>query len=276
MIELEILKDVWIILGPIVAALLTYFIAIKGKQKDVDIVKEKKLNIVISNMLDVWNYLWFLKKMSSLKKADLPIPFKALNFVFFKSDMINDKCFEELTNSIVLLKEYDPIVYYDLSGIGERFDYIRKNFILPFINSKNESKINDKIQTTYLLDTIEDIEENLKEISKEINKRNSKKILKKLNSQDEQNIDDIKNEMLENYYDFMMDVVPDGTNKPSFEEFKKELENPDNKEIMNQQFDIILNNNIGLIMEQVAEDPNMSIDEMMKNLENKMPTANNG
>jgi membrane-associated HD superfamily phosphohydrolase len=272
--EIDLLKDIWTIIGPIVAAFLTYFIAIKGKQKDVDIVKEQKLNLVISNMLDVWNYLWFLKRISIIKNSDLPVPFKALSVILFKSDMINDKCFNELTNSTTLLKEYDPITYYNLSGIGEKFDYIRKNLILPFINSKTESKLNSKIQDTYLLDTINDIEDYMQDLTKELSRKTSKRLLKKIKENEEKDIEEIKDELIKNYYEFMMDVIPEGIPKPEFEEFKAELNNPELNEIMSQQFELISKNEFSAIMEQVAIDPNMSIEEMVENLNNQSPTAN--
>lgn len=151
---METFDNVWTYLSPVIASFLTYFIVVKGKKKDVDIEKTKKLNIVISDLLDVWSYLGKLENLSNLNKTDLPIPFKILPRVLLNYKSLNEKSFKDLKNSISLLKEYDPITYYELSGLGYRFDEIKTNFILPFLNVQNQSELNKKISDTHIQETI--------------------------------------------------------------------------------------------------------------------------
>jgi len=265
---MDIFNNIWTYLSPIIASFLTYFIAVKGKKKDVDIEKVKKLNIIISNLLDVWNYLGKLENLSDLKKVDLPIPFKIIPHILLNSKSFNDKSFKELENSISLLKEYDPVTYFELSGIGNRFDEIKNNFILPFLNTQNQNDLNKKISEAYIKETITEIEEYLISISKHLGYKTSKRIKKKINIHIESNIEETKKDLIENYYNFMMALIPENQEKPTLEEFEKELNSPETKDMLNNQMEILTNINVDLrqIMNIVAENPYISVEEMKSNL----------
>jgi len=263
---METFDNIWTYLSPIIASFLTYIIAIRGKKKDVDIEKVKKLNIVFSNLLDVWYYLGKLENLSVLIKTDLPIPFKIVPRIILNSKSVNDKPFKQLESSISLLKEYDPITYFELSGIGNRFNEIRTNFILPFLKTQNQNDLSKKISETYIKDTIKEIEEYLLSISKHLGYRTSRRIKKKINNQLENNIEETKKELIENYYDFMMALVPENQQKPTLEEFKKELSSPETIEMLNKQMEIFTNADFGQIINLVAENPYMSIEEMKDKL----------
>ena len=264
---MEIFDNIWKYLSPIIISFLTYFIAVKGKRKDVDIEKVKKLNIVISNLLDVWNYLGKLENLSKLNKTDLPIPFKILPRILLNSKSLNEKSFEELEKSISLLKEYDPITYYELSGLGHRFDEIKTNYILPFLNAKNQSELNRKISDTYIQETIKDIEEYLLSISKHLGYKTTKRIKKKIKEHKETDIEETRKELIENYYDFMMTLVPENEEKPTLEEFENELKSPEVKAILEQQIELFTNVDLGQIMNLVAENPYASVEEVRNKLE---------
>lgn len=264
---MEIFDNIWTYLSPVIASFLTYFIAVKGKKKDVDIEKVKKLNIVISNLLDVWNYLGKLENLSDLNKTNLPIPFKILPRILLNSKSLNEKSFKDLENSISLLKEYDPITYYELSGLGHRFDEIKTNFILPFLNAKNQSELNRKISDTYIKDTIKDIEEYLLSVSKHLGYKTSKRIKKKINESLKNNIEETRKELIESYYDFIMTLVPENEQKPTLEEFEKELNSPESKAILEEQMELFTNIDLGQIMSVVAENPYASVEEVKRTLE---------
>ncbi|MEP2237111.1 MAG: hypothetical protein ABJI22_02045 [Maribacter sp.] len=264
---MEILNNIWIYISPVIASFLTYFIAIKGKQKDVDIEKERKLNTVISNLLDVWNYLGNLKNLADLNKVDLPIPFKILPRILLNSKSLNDNSFKDLENSISLLKEYDPIIYYELSGLGLRFDEIKTNFILPFINAKKQSDLNKRISETYIQETIQEIEENLVSISNHLGFRTSKRIKKKIRRNQGNNIEETKKELLQNYYDFMMTIVPENLPKPTLEEFEKELNCSETQSILEEQMELFTNVDLSQIMSVVAENPYASLEEVRNSIE---------
>ena len=105
---LDTIKTVGTIASPFVASYLTYIFAIKGKQKDTDIVKRNELNNVLSHLLVVWNYLTRLDDMCKLKYDDtivLPIPKDYFSFILLKSGTLNDNSFQELEESIKTLKK---------------------------------------------------------------------------------------------------------------------------------------------------------------------------
>lgn len=264
---MELLNNIWIYISPIIAAFLTYFIAIRGKKKDVDIEKEKKLNIVISNLLDVWNYLRKLENVSDLNKTDLPIPFKILPQILLNSKSLNEKSFKNLEKSINLLKEYDPITYYELSGLGHRFDEIKTNFILPFINSKNQSELNRKISDKNIKETIQDIEEYLISVSKHLGYKTSRRVKKKINEHLENDVEETKRELIENYYDIMMLLVPENQEKPTLEEFENELNRPETRASLEEQMELFTNVDLGQIMSVVAENPYASVEEVKSKIE---------
>jgi len=263
---METLNNIWTYLSPIIASFLTYFIAVKGKNKDVDIEKIKRLNIVISNLLDVWNYLGKLENFSDLKKSDLPIPFKIIPHILLSSKSLNDKSFKELEGSISLLKEYDPVTYYELSGIGNRFNEIKNNFIMPFLKAQNQNDLNKKISETYINDTIKEIEEYLTSISKHLGYRTSKRIKKKIKRHLYTNVEETKKELVENYYNFMMTLIPKDQDKPTLEEFEKELNSLETKAVFEGGLSLLANVDLEQLMKIVAENPYISVDEMKSNL----------
>jgi len=270
---MEIFDSIWKYLSPVIASFLTYFIAVKGKKKEVDIDKTKKINIVISNLLDVWNYLKKLENISELNKTDLPIPLKILPRILLNSKSLNEKSFIDLENSISLLKEYDPITYYELSGLGHRFNEIKTDFILPFFSAKNQSELNMKISDTYIQETKKEIEQYLLSISKHLGYRMSKRIKNKISHHLENDIEKTKKELIENYYDFMMALIPKNEQKPTLNEFKKELYNINTEVILEAQMELFTNVDLSQIMSVVAENPYASVEEVRKTLEYK-PVAN--
>ncbi|MCE4564257.1 hypothetical protein INQ51_08025 [Maribellus sp. CM-23] len=266
---MELTNNTWTYISPLIAALLTYFIAIRGKRKDVDIEKERKLNIVISNLLDVWYYLGRMRKITDLNKSDFPIPLKIIPHFLLNSKNLNDKCFRELESSIELLKEYDPITYYELSGIGNRFDYIKTNLILPFLNASNQTDFNKKISETYIQETIAEIENYLKSVSKRLGYKVALRIKRKIKTNQLTDVEEIKKELIKYYYDFMMALIPANQVKPTIEKFGEELSQAETQTMISEQMELLKNTDFGQVMNLVAENPYYSIDEMKDKLEIK-------
>ncbi|AZJ36310.1 hypothetical protein [Tenacibaculum singaporense] len=263
---MEIFNNTWTYISPIIASFLTYIITIKSKKKDIDIEKSKKLNIVVSNLLDVWSYLDRLNTLSQINKVDLPIPMNMIPVLFSDSKLFNDASFKNLENSISLLKEYDPIVYYELSGIGSRFKEIKSNFILPFLHSKNQSSFNQKLSETYIKETIEEIEEYLISISKHIGYKAIKKIKKKIYIHPKSNIEDIKEDFTLSYYNTIIELIPENVKKPTLEEFKRELNSEETRKQFKEYMSTFSNINFNQLTSIIAEDPYISLEEMKDKL----------
>ena len=171
-------------ISPILLIVIGYYLGNRGKKVDVDIQKIKELNVVLSNMLDTWYYL---NKLSELlhfqdeKNNNLIFPKEYLPFISLRSGVLNDSCFVELEESITSLKQYDPIIYFELEGIGKKFDFIRTNYIMPFLKSSQKGNLQStKISRVFLDNLLNDIEQNLRETAKQISKKTYQKIEDKI------------------------------------------------------------------------------------------------
>src|SRR5690554_3950276 len=270
----EILRGMWSISSPFIAAFLavffTYWFGVKERRKAIDITKEQKLNIVLSNLLNVWFYLSKLDEVTNIEKFNLPFPKELFPLVLLKSAVLNDSCFEELEKSISLLKEYDPISYFELEGFGNRVNYIRSNIILPTITNRNVGEGN-QLSNAFSQKIIRDIEEKLRIVALLIDKKALNKINCKIsdNLLSEEYIENLREEYIFEFYDIMMSLIPKGGVKPSLVEFINELELPETQQAFRSQLEILEKNEICDIMRIVSLDPYISIEDLRTKLEYK-------
>lgn len=260
---LDAIKTAGTIISPFLASYLTYLFAIKGKQKDTDFVRRNELNNVLAHLLVVWNYLTRLDDMCKLKydsTIKLPIPKDYFSFILLKSGTLNDNSFQELEESIKTLKKYDPISFYELEGLGRRLEFLKTSFILPFIKSKSNSEINKTISDKYLKLTIDDIEDFIESISGRIDTETQTKAVDKLQRHFEKDSEKLKNEILQEYYELSIQMNP--SNPMTYEQFLSEIDKPEYQTFIKQQFEMINHIDIEKIMEIVADDPNMPIDQV--------------
>jgi hypothetical protein len=248
---------------PFIASFLTYWFAIRGKLKDTDIAKRNELNNVLSNLLIVWHYLTRLDDICKLKYEDkiiLPIPKDYISFLLLKSGTLNDKSFQELDSSIINLKKYEPISFFELEGIGRRLEFLKKSFILPFIKSKSKATLNKVLSNKYLKLMITDIEEHIETISGRLGKEIQSKALDKLQRQFERDAEKIKDEFILEYYEIIVTLNPNDA--PTFEQFVDVFSKPENQAAINQQFEMINEFDIEQVMEILANDPTMSTENL--------------
>jgi len=263
---MEEFKTITTIASPFIASYLTYIFTSKGKQKDIDLLKRNELNSVLSHLLVVWNYLTRIDTICKLKFDDeikLPMPKEYLSFIFFKSGILDDNSFEELEDSIKNLKKHDPISFYELEGIGRRLDYLKTTFIIPFVKGKSNSEFNKTLADKYIKMTIDETEGFIKSISKSIDKDTKVKSTEKLKRNTEDEIDKIKTEMIQQYYDFFISISQE--NDITYDQFVNEINKPEVQELMKLQFEMIKGVDIEKIMEMVANDPNIQIEQVVTN-----------
>jgi len=268
-LSIELIK---IIISSMLGASIIYWFSIKGKKQDVDFQKNKELNIVLSNMLDTWHYLNKINELLKFQEdsnTDSIYPMKYLPLIVLKSGNLNDSCFGELEKSIVTLKQYDPLAYHNLEGIGRKFGHIKSNFILPFLTTKykhnNVSKI---ISRTFLDNLLKDIEEHLTETAKLISRETLHKIEKKIEINFEKDFDKVKEDLNNWFYDFVCLALPEGHKMPTKEELKAEMNNQEVQDQMLTHFESIANSNITLLCHVVTENPAISIEELAHTIEN--------
>lgn len=257
-------------LSPFVLAFIAFWLSLKSKKKDIDNEKTKELNIVLSNMLDSW---YNLNKLSELlqfiedKNDDLIFPKKYLPFIVASSGTFNDNSFTRLEESIEMLKPYDPIVYYELTGIGQKFDYVKKNYIIPFLKSgQNEGSIIQIINRTFLDRLLNDIETYLRKTSKKISKSTSIEIEKKIEENFKYDFEKLKEEFNQDYYDLIISSVSEDKKHLTLEELKIEFKKPELQKQFEIEFDFIVKKGIDKLVTLISENPLMTIEELQEKL----------
>lgn len=255
---------------PIVLLVAGFIFGNKSKKVDVDIQKSKELNIVLSNMLNSWHYL---NKLSELlyfqedKSNNLIFPKQYLPFITLKSGTLNDNCFNELEQSIESLKQYDPICYFELEGIGKRFDYIRSNYILPFLKSgQNKNLATNSISRAFLDKLLNDIEQHLRETAKQISKKTYEKVENKIQISLKNDLEVLKEDFNREYYEIMIPLIPENIGTQTYEDFVAELNDPEIQDVIKKQFDYIVQNGIEKIVSLMIESPDLSIEELEEKL----------
>lgn len=254
--------------GPLLAAGLTYWFGIRGKRKDTDMQRVKELNIVLSNMLDAWLYLIKLNsilEIFEIKENGIVFPPEYLSFFVIKSGTLNENSLLELDKSIISLKQYDPITYFELEGIGKGFNFIKENYVLPFLNSyQKNSTVTEVMSRTFLDRMISDMKDYMKQVAKLI----SKDALKQVNEKIEKIKTSIGKEFAEEYnkeyYSFIIKCIPAKIAKPTYEEFKKEITKPEIQKMFKEQFNIMIQTGIDKMIALITQNPNVSIEEVQK------------
>lgn len=257
--------------GPIIGAFLTYWFGMRGKKIDVDLQKNRELNIVLSNMLNTWKYLNKLDellKLSEDKTNSLIFPKEYLPYIVLKSGTLNDKCFEDLENSIDKLKEFDPISYFELEGIGKRFEFIRINYIVPFLkSSKNKNQSFKNINISFLDNLLNDIEEYLRRTSKLISKNIFKETSELIDNNSILNIEQMIEDYNFEYYELILSTIPDEIYKPTFEEFKEEFSKDEIKKQINKEFKLIMEKGLENVITAMTENDFSTIEELEQKLD---------
>lgn len=243
----------------------------KSKKKDIDIEKEKELNTILSNLLNVWHYLTRLESISEIisnKNQDYIFPKECLPGIILNTDFINDNCFRELDESNLLLKKFDPIIYYRLEGIGKNIDSIRQQFIMPFFNNpKLSSELITMGTKTLLEDTLKDIEENLEMVAEQISKKTTKKIKRFIEDYVNKETENLLQELDQKYYELMIPLMPENETKPTFEEFKELSKTSEFKEMQQIQMKIALEGTLTEALDIIANNPNVTTEELLLGIE---------
>lgn len=252
---LNILEVTWPYIGMVLTALVTHYLTIRIKLKEVDINRKYELKKVVSSLFDVLYYLRKLQVVSSPSKAGLPVAFRSSTVLILNLKVLNENCFIELEDSIKLLKKYDPISYHKLSGIGQRTDSIKRNFIFPFMDKTVPDKLNSKISETFLAEIIEEIELSLEYISKRVGFRFWLKVKKEIEVLSEDFKEGFEEEFWTEYYQVLSNILPDSITLPSLEKFKIIFDDPNNINEIHAITEIFNNLDISAFMKAFASAP---------------------
>lgn len=248
---------------------LTYFFTVKGKQKDIDNQKYAEINSVISNLLVIWEELTKVDDIFTLKSnKDSPVSFLLdYTFIFIsKLNLSNSEIYNELDDSIKNLKKYDPVIFYELEGLGKKLEFIKINFINPL--SKSNSISLADFTTNHLSTTIMIVEDHIISLSKKVDKKIRNLVLNKLNRF---GVEEMEESILQEFYCQFSRFTP----MNSYEQFKIELKSDEAKEAIRQVFSVLNFTNLEYFMTLVSNDPERSIEELQKIVQTQQQNNNN-
>lgn len=252
---------------------LAYYFSLKGKRKENDLEKIRELNNVLSNLLLVWHYIKKLNRLTQihkLKESNFPYPIELFSSILIKSGTLNENCFTQFENSVEALKKHDPVLFFQLEGLGRQTEFIKRDLILPLINVNQENPFTSNMAAQQLKDLLSDIEDNLLVIAEHLEKEKVEQINKLFEPEEELNVDDLKKEILELIYNFFMSLLPPFAIKPNIIEFEEELSKPEMQEIIRQQLELFNNSvSIDQIMNLAIKNPDLSMDEITNLLKSK-------
>lgn len=272
--SVNILLQVFAIIAPFIAAYLTYLFAIKSKIKDIDIEKEKHLNIALSCLLLIWNDLTRLRTLIYIikdKSDDLIFSKKFLSMIILNEDLLNDESFRELKNSIEGIRKYDALTYFRLEDVGEHLNKVKTKFILPFLEFENiDEHLIDIGAGIIIEDSIKDYESHIKEVASLIGKKITNQISSMIHNSNKNDEKSVINEMNINYYQFILSIIPEGEEKPSYDEFLKISKTEEYQKMFDLQIDIFKNNGMSNLLSILSEFPDISIDEAIKMYNNRI------
>ncbi|WP_028375350.1 hypothetical protein [Leeuwenhoekiella sp. MAR_2009_132] len=250
---------------------MTYFLGIKSKRKDIDIEKEKELNTILSNLLNVWHYLTKLESLSRIfsdDKIETILPKKYLPGLILNTEFINDDCFKDLDEANNQLKKYDPITYYQLEGVGKRLDSLRKQFLLPFFKTPNfEDQVLNTGSEVLIDEILKDIEEYLRIVAKQISKKTAKEINNYIDVYLQKDFTEVLREIDKKYYEIFISLIPKNEYVPNFKDFMELSKTSDFKEMIEVQMKVFFSGGTEEAINLFKENPNISIDEYIDKLE---------
>jgi hypothetical protein len=260
------------ILTPLIAGLSGYFFAVRGKKKEIDIQKERELNVILSHMLNTWYYL---NRLDCLLKAQeeqnnvMIIPREFLPIIIFKSGLLDDTCFLELEKSINTLRQYDAVTYFELEGIGKRLDFLKSNYVVPFLKGNNTTNISGQIVSRSFLDMLlKDIKRYIYITAELLSKETLFRARNKIDKTVDGDFKALNDEINLEVYNIYMTIVPASMEKPTFEQFIAEMKNEANQKLLSNQLSLMMSNDLNEILSNLASNPEISIQELHDRIKN--------
>jgi hypothetical protein len=255
-----------------IGAALAYWFGIRGKNTDISIQRNKELNIILSNMLTVWHYFAKLNQLTDLpkeQKARMVFPLALLPVVVANSNAFDEAAFDELEKSLQNLKQYDPLAFHHLEGIGRRFRILKDDFVAPTLKSQQLERsghILGMFRKSILSKTTQEFEKHLVHVAKLISKRVEKEVNAELAKNSPQAVEELIEEYNQEFYEMITSIMPEDMAKPDYASFKEELSKPEWHAMMEQQVPLIAKHGFGAFISIVAQNPSITPDELAKEI----------
>ncbi|GAB5417039.1 MAG: hypothetical protein Crog4KO_19050 [Crocinitomicaceae bacterium] len=259
------------ILSPFIAAYLTHLFVLRSRKKEIDINKEKSLNVVLANLLSVRFYSLTLESVINVMKSpdELMIPKEYYPMLILNSGILKDESFGELDASIENLKEYDPMLYHQLEGIGNRHHEFQKRYVKPILEQPGLSpEIMAGMGAAFISQMIADINEYTLDVAHALGKKRFKEVQELVNHDVAVSPEQLTYTMNRNYYDNIMSMIPpDDVDAPTFEEFMQGMQSEEFQFFQSVQVKAIMEGGIQEITKILSEEPDISLEEIAKRMQ---------
>ena len=263
---MNLFLTIFSILSPFIASGLTYYFGIKNKEREIDIEKMKELNVVLSNLLNVWHYLTRIESIIDIKSNDevsTTFPKKYISILIFNSDILDESCFSELDESMSKLKKYDPIIYYKLEGLGRKVDWMRNQYIAPFLkNLELSDEIIVKSIRPLLDDILDDVEDYLNIVSDSLGNKTSNQVKDFVDEHLSRDVTETLEEFDRKYYEIIIGFIPEEMEKPSFQEFRMLGDNQEFQEFQEIQCKLLFEGKLEELIDVTNKNPELSLKEI--------------
>lgn len=260
------------LLPAILIAILGYWLTIRGKNNDINIQRVKELNIVLSNMLTVWYYFARLRQLTTLSQKDtssMILPVAVLPQVLHQSGMLDNESFTELEKSIHSLKQYDPIAFHQLEGIGRRLAYFKENFVAPALKSTSSHQQGQTpllFQQLMLGKITSEFEELLMQVARRISKSLQKQVRVELQKKAPESDEALIEEYNRESYELITAMIPKEADKPDYEAFKAEMRKPEVQAIFIRFLPLLTQQGFGSFFALLSQDSAISIEDIEQGL----------
>lgn len=262
--------DVCISILTIVASSYAAFhFGMRGKRREIDLSKNKELNVVLSNLLLVWEYLTALENLLKIMKQPHEksiIPLKYYPAIIKNMGKLNELCFTEFEASVALLKQYDPVIYFEIQGFGRSSDDFLKKFINPVLfSSEIDSSMVVATVEMPLIDIIERCEDLLELVAKLQSSQILADVRDFISSHRERDFEAILESSNNDYFQYFLRCFPDFAEmNPTIDDFIEFARSEEYKEVVDVQMFILVH---GLMQEYIdlfQLNPEISPSEMLE------------
>lgn len=254
---------------------LTFYLNIQNSKKNIKLESIKEINVVIANMLDVWYVFWqhyrCLQVITSQRK-DIFFPFKDFLLTSTNSNLINKNCFDEFETSVTLIKKYNPIVHYKISGIATEIRKIQMYYFDALIISP---KMQANMVSKKDLKLIEDCMKHFEELTLLVAKYGNGDLYDDVNNVFKSNYDkDLNkfiNEIQNQYFKYIKSILPFSDKSFTLKDFKAEMQKAEVKELLISllnEVSKVSDKPIEYIFEVLKNNPGIKTDEFLEKIKN--------
>lgn len=259
----------------VIGGYLSYFYSQRNKKKELDINKINDLNLILAQSLIIWSNLVKLKAFcdeESNVKLALPISKKNRVLIFMRFGFLKESSFHELDASIKNLQKQDPLLYYELEGIGHRPSTILNKNLIPLIKNSPNSAFPHEMVSNYLNQEIIELESKIKIVAKQIGKETYQNTVEQLSTSAEGNFKETHEMVLQNIYHQFKNGNPSLT----YETFLIQLQSPEFKNAINSVIEVVIQfEDIGLLIQIANENSEKSIEDYLQIVKNSIPNQVN-